>query len=512
VAPVAAFETDVPARLDWLPWTRFHTLLVSAPGVTWVLDGLEGTLVGAITPVLERPTTLGLHPRLMGAAASLYVVGLVAGSLLFGYLTDRLGRKKLFTLTLALYMTGAWLTAFAWDFWSFVAFRLLTGLAIGGEYSAINSAIDELIPARVRGRIDLAVNGTFWLGAILGAGASLLLLNGLPEWLGWRTAFAVGGVVAFGMILARRFVPESPRWLLTHGRLAEAEAVLAEIESHVPDRSALPPPAGRITIRPGGRVTFALIARTMFVRYRSRAVLGFVLIASQALFYNGVSFTFPLVLSHEYGVPAERVGAYVVAMAVANLTGPLLLGRFFDTVGRRVMIASCYALAGVILIGTELLFLRGALPADAGAGAAGAQRSGLELLFTQGRLTPDTQTLLWGAAFFFASAAASAGYLTVSEVFPVEMRGMAIALFFCPGTAVAAGAPALFGYLVETGRPIALFYGYAGGGLIKLAAATAWWLGVDAERKGLEEVATPLSAERHDRPEPGPGLRPVEGI
>ena len=497
VAPrrTVPFETAVPARLDRLPWTRFHTLLVTALGVTWVLDGLEATVVAAITPVLEHTGTLGLSPAQIGVAATLYIAGLVVGSLLFGWLTDRLGRKRLFTVTLSIYLVGAVLTALAWDFGSFAAFRFVTGLAIGGEYSAINSAIDELVPARVRGRVDLAVNGTFWLGAILGSGATMLLLRHLDEALAWRVAFGLGALVGGAMILARRHVPESPRWLLVHGRVDEAEAVMASIERHV--AAPLPPASTTMCIDPRVRIGFGAIVRALLGRYRRRAVLGFVLISSQALFYNGLSFTFPLVLAHEFGVPATETGAYILWMAVANLLGPLVLGGLFDSVGRRTMITGSYALAGVVVIGAEILFLRGHVPGLPGAGIGADLRHAATTLLAHGQLTPDSQTFLWGVAFFFASAAASAGYLTVSEIFPVEMRGLAIALFFALGTTVAAGAPAVFGYLVESGRPALLALGYgSAGGVMLLAAAVEWWLGVDAERRSLEEVTTPLTALR----------------
>jgi len=289
-----AIETDIPFRLDRLPWGRFHWLLVIALGVTWVLDGLEATIVAAIGPVLEDPGTLGLRAAQLGLAGTVYLAGCIGGALFFGHLTDRLGRKPLFTVTLGIYLAGAVLTALSWNFWGFLLFRLVTGLAIGGEYSAINSAIDELIPARVRGRVDLTVNGTYWLGAIAGAGASLVLLDPrvLPLWLGWRVSFGLGALVGGGMILVRRYVLESPRWLLTHGRRDEAEAIMREVEAHAAGQ-ALPPVTQRITVYPGARVGFGVIAHTLLVRYRSRALLGFTLIASQAFFYNGISFTYP---------------------------------------------------------------------------------------------------------------------------------------------------------------------------------------------------------------------------
>jgi MFS family permease len=467
--------TDIPARLDRLPWGRFHWLLITALGITWVLDGLEATIVAAIGSTLEKPSTLGLGAAQIGLAGTLYLAGAIAGALVFGHMTDRLGRKKLFIVTLGIYLAGAGLTACSWDFGSFVLFRVLTGMAIGGEYSAINSAIDELIPARVRGRVDLAINGTYWLGAAAGAAVSVPLLDPhlIPEWLGWRVAFALGALVGGAMILARRHVPESPRWLLTHGRHDEAEAVMADIESRAAGDGKPAPAAQRITVYPGADIGFGTIARTLLGDYRKRAFLGLVLIASQAFFYNGISFTYPLVLTHYFGVPADRAGLYVLVMALANLLGPLLLGHFFDTVGRRRMIAGTYALSGAVIAVGQVFFL-------------------------DDRLTAGTQTLLWGVAFFFASAAASAGYLTVSEIFPLEMRALAIALFYAVGTAVGGlTAPALFGGLVETDRRGALAAGYwFGAGLMVAAAAVEWWLGVDTEQKALEDVAAPLSTRR----------------
>ncbi len=476
-APLA-IDTDVPFRLDRLPWSHFHWLLVSALGVTWILDGLEATVVGSIGAVLESPTTLGLTAYQVGLAGTLYLAGAIGGALLFGYLTDQLGRKRLFTVTLGIYLAGAVLTACAWDFWSFVLFRVVTGMAIGGEYSAINSAIDEFIPARVRGQVDLVVNGSYWIGAAAGAAASLVLLdpNLIPTQLGWRLAFGLGGLVGGVMILARRYVPESPRWLLIHGRKDEAEAIMTRIEASVVEqlgRQALTPVLQWITIYPGIRVRFATIVQTLLVRYRSRAVLGLVLIASQAFFYNGIFFTYPLVLHDFFNVPAEQVGFYILFFAVANFLGPLVLGRLFDSIGRRVMISATYALSGGVIVVTELLFLNG-------------------------QLTAASQTFFWSVAFFFASAAASAGYLTVSEVFPLEMRALAIALFYAIGTAVGGlGAPAFFGFLIEQHDPRALFNGYILGAALMLAAALVELvLGVASERKPLEDVAAPLATER----------------
>jgi len=477
VTPVA-IDTAIPFRLDRLPWSRFHWRLVMALGITWVLDGLEATVVGSLGPVLQSPATLGFTASQLGLAGTLYLAGAIGGALLFGYLTDQLGRKRLFTVTLGIYLAGALLTAVAWDFWSFVLFRVVTGMAIGGEYSAINSAIDEFIPARVRGQVDLIVNGTYWVGAAVGAAASLVLLNPalLPTPLGWRLAFGVGGLIGGVIILARRYVPESPRWLLTHGRHAEAEAIMARIEAEVAGQQGaqrLAPVTQQLTIYPGVRVSFGAIVRTVFVRYRSRMVLGLVLIASQAFFYNGISFTYPLVLYTFFGVPAERVGLYMLGFTAANFLGPLVLGRLFDSVGRRAMISATYALSGGILIVAELLFL-------------------------QGQLTATSQTLLWSLTFFFASAAASAGYLTVSEVFPLEIRALAIALFYALGTAVGGlGAPAVFGVLIQTGQPLPLFGGYMLGAALMLGAAVVELVvGVACERQSLEDIAAPLSTER----------------
>jgi MFS family permease len=469
----APLTTDIPFRLDRLPWSSFHWLLIVSLGVTWILDGLEATVVGSIGPTLEKGSTLGLSHALVGWAGTIYLAGAILGALVFGYLTDRLGRKRLFTVTLLVYLCGALSTALSWNFFSFALFRFVTGLAIGGEYAAINSAIDELIPARLRGRVDLIVNGTYWIGAAAGAGVTELLLNreSIPDWLGWRIAFGLGGVLGCAIIVARQYVPESPRWLLTHGREDEAEAIMNLIERRAAGH-VLAPVTERITIYPGAHVRLGVIVRTLLVKYRRRAVLGLVLIASQAFFYNGLSFTYPLVLHQFFGVPASDAPRYMLYFALANFAGPLVLGRLFDTVGRRVMIAGTYAIAGTLIVANEVFFRQTAMSAE-------------------------TQTLFWCVAFFFASAAASAGYLTVSEIFPVEMRAMAIALFYVVGTTVGGlTAPALFGALIETGRMQFVSYGYLLGALLMLiAAAVEALIGVDAERRGLESIAKPLTAE-----------------
>ncbi|TMA36246.1 MAG: MFS transporter [Deltaproteobacteria bacterium] len=466
-----AFETDIPARLDRLPWSRFHWLVVVALGITWALDGLEVTIVGALGGVLEEPGTLGLSATQVGLAGTVYIAGALIGALLFGHLTDRHGRKRLFLITLSLYVLATSATAFSVDFWTFAACRFLTGMGIGGEYAAINSAIDELIPARVRGFTDLAINGSYWLGTALGAVLSAVLLDPrvLGHELGWRAAFGLGALLALGIMVVRRFVPESPRWLLVRGRHVEAQHVVAEIEA----RCAAPAPGAalpRIRVAALGHISFRTIAREIFAHYRSRALLGLALMIAQAFFYNAIFFTYALTLTRFYAVPAERVGAYLLPFALGNFLGPLLLGSLFDAVGRRPMIAFTYAASGILLLATGVAFVRGALDAH-------------------------THTWMWSLSFFFASAAASSAYLTVSELFPLEIRAMAIALFYAVGTG-AGGlvAPALFGALIQSGSRHELFLGYAlAAALMLLGALAALALGVAAERRPLEELARPLS-------------------
>jgi MFS family permease len=461
--------SDIPARLDRLPWSAWHWRVVVALGVSWLLDGLEVTVVGSIGPALQRPETLGLTAADIGWAASAYIGGAVLGALFFGRLADRLGRKRIFLATLAVYLVATVATAFTWDIASFAFCRFVTGFGIGGEYAAINSAIDELIPARVRGQVDLAINGTFWVGAALGAGLSVFLLS--PDFvgpeLGWRIAFGLGGVLGIAILLVRRHVPESPRWLLTHGRAEEAEAVVRAIEAQV---GSVPDASYKArSMRALRTIAWRDVLHVILVRYRRRAVLGISLMAAQAFFYNAIFFTYALVLARFYGVADENVGYYIFPFAIGNFLGPLVLGRLFDVLGRRRMIAATYAVSGVGLLVTGYAFSREALG-------------------------PTGLALAWSSIFFVASAAASSAYLTVSEIFPVEMRAVAISLFYAAGTALGGFAgPPLYGAIIESGSRGALFAAYAFAATLMCAAAViALWLGIDAERKPLEEVARPL--------------------
>ncbi len=469
-----ALQTDIPARLDRLPWSRFHVLVVIALGVTWVLDGLEVTIVGSLGPVLQDRRTLGLDAAQVGTLASCYVVGAVAGALLFGWLTDRLGRRVIFNVTLAVYVVGVIASGFAWDFWSLAAFRIVTGLGIGGEYAAINSAIDELIPARLRGRVDLMVNGTYWAGAAIGAAASIPLLSGafVGLDLGWRLGFGIGGILGLGVLALRHWVPESPRWLVTHGREVEANATMRDIEDRVAAHSGpLPPFEGELTVHPRRSFGFGLVFGAMLGRYKLRSLLALVLMSAQAFLFNAIFFTYGLVLQHFYHVADARIGLYILPLAAGNFAGPMLLGHLFDSVGRRRMICGTYALSGVLLAATAILF---------GAGL----------------LSAATQTLCWVTVFFVASAAASSAYLTASEIFPLETRALAIAVFYALGTAAGGVvAPWLLGSLIGTGSAWSVAYGYLVAAVLMLVAAvTEAFLGIDAEGKSLESIAEPLSA------------------
>jgi MFS family permease len=472
-------ESYVPARLDRLPWSSWHWLIVVSLGATWILDGLEVTLAGALGGILTLPQTLGLTPTGVGASATCYLAGAVIGALLFGYGTDRFGRKKLFFITVAVYLIGTALSAFSWNFWSYAFFRAVTGAGIGGEYAAINSAIDELIPARVRGRVDLIINGSYWVGAALGAAATLVLLDPrrIPIWLGWRCAFGIGATLGLIVIFFRRWIPESPRWLMIHGRNDEAERIVSEVERKIMGLNAagITDPAyseAPTRIRTRTHTPWREIWDAIVHEHRRRSFLGFVLMLTQAFFYNSIFFTYALVLMRFYNVPEQNVGSYLLPFALGNVIGPLLLGHFFDTIGRKKMITATYGLAGILLALTGWLFHAGVL-------------------------TAQTQTLAWTIIFFIASAAASSAYLTVSEIFPLEIRALAIAIFYAIGTlAGGVGAPLLFGWIIGTGSITALFVGYlVAAALMIFGAVIEAWIGVPAERRSLEDVAAPLSSK-----------------
>ncbi len=468
-------QTDVPARLDRLPWSRFHKLVVVALGITWILDGLEVTLAGSVAAALQTSPRLQLTAEQVGLTGSAYLAGAVLGSLFFGHLTDRLGRKKLFNVTLGLYLVATAATAFSWDFHSFLLFRFLTGAGIGGEYSAINSAIQELIPARLRGRIDLAINGSFWIGAAGGAILSVWLLDPsvLDPDMGWRLAFGSGAVLGLVILFLRRFLPESPRWLMIHGKPREAEGVVEEIEARVVADTGqkLDPVTKTLELGDPHKTTMLSVAQTLLKHYRGRTVLGVVLMASQAFVYNAIFFTYALILTKFYNVAADKVGLYILPFAVGNFLGPLLLGSLFDTLGRRQMITATYAISGVLLAVTGWMFHAGHLDAT-------------------------TQTAMWSVVFFFASAAASAAYLTVGECFPLEIRALTIALFYAFGTLFGGvGGPWLFGVLIAGGSSGEIMWGYMLGAVLMIAAALVTLkLGIAAECKSLEEVAPPLSS------------------
>jgi len=468
------FRTDVPNRLDRLPWSKWHWLVVIGLGTTWILDGLEVTLAGAIGGVLKE--ALHMSDGQVGASATFYLAGAVLGAIGFGYATDRLGRKKLFTITLLVYLLATAASAFAWNYWSYALFRTITGTGIGGEYAAINSAIDELIPARLRGQVNLSINATYWIGAALGSAATIVLLNGhfLSPALGWRFVFLIGASLGLIIIFIRRFIPESPRWLLTHGEKEVAEKVVGQVEEEIEKESGrkLPEPEGQpLTIRVRRRTPWKEIWDAMIYKNRDRSLLGLSLMVSQAFFYNAIFFTYALLLVDFYQVPAGRVGYYLLPFAIGNALGPILIGRLFDTVGRKPMIVATYGGSGILLAVTGGLFQRG-------------------------MLTALTQTMAWTVIFFVASCAASSAYLTVSEIFPLEIRALAISLFYAVGTLVGGvGAPVLFGVLIGTGSKTNLFWGYLLASALMLgAAATEWKLGIKAERQPLERISTPLAS------------------
>src|SRR3954471_8899341 len=467
----------VPARMDRLPWARFHWTIVLGLGTAWILDGLEIQIVSAIGSTLQERGTLGLSSGQVGLLGSVYLFGEVVGALVFGRLTDKLGRKRLFILTLALYLIASGIAAFSFSLWFLLLFRFVAGLGIGGEYTAINSAIDELIPSHYRGRVDIAINGTYWAGAMIGAAASILLLNPnlFPINVGWRIGLLIGPVLGLGIIYLRRNIPESPRWLMTHGHEEEAEATVDDIEAQVSTQGIElepVPDSKALEVQAQPPISYAQIARVMLSKYPSRSFLGFSMMVTQAFLYNAIFFTYSLVLAHFYNIPGDKIGYYFFRFAVGNLLGPLLLGPLFDTVGRRKMILGTYGISGILLAVSAVLFHNGSL-------------------------TATTQTAFWCVIFFFASAGASSAYLTVSEIFPLELRGQAISFFFAISQlAGGVAAPYVFGRLIGEGKdPGPLTIGYLFGAVVMIAGGViAWFFGVDAERKSLEDIANPLSA------------------
>lgn len=479
-AASSVIRSRIPARVDRLPWSPFHSRMVVALGTAWLLEGLEISIASSVADALRGPDTLGLSAAQVGLIATVYLVGEVVGALFFGDLADRLGRRKLFIITLGVYLIGSGLTAFTfgssavWLVFMYLT-RFIAGMGIGGEYSAIHSAIDELTPAKYRGRVDIGVSGTYWGGAFIGTLAVAFLLSALPAELGWRLGFLLGPVLAITIIFVRRNLPESPRWLLMHGRTDEAEKNITFIEGEVERRKGITLPevddSKSLDIKPSTHRSYFTLLRVLFSTYPSRSILGASLMISQSFLYNAIYFTAAIVLGSFFHVPSAAVPLYLAAFAIGNLAGPLLIGRHFDTIGRKKMISGTYLISGVLLAISAALFQAGVL-------------------------TAITQTLMWVVIFFFASAGASAGYLTVSELFPVEVRAQAIAVFFAIAQCFGAIGPVLYGALIGDGSdPSKLFYGYLIGAAVMVAGGLVEiFLGVDAENKSLEDVATPLSA------------------
>jgi MFS family permease len=469
-------ETDVPARMDRLPWSSWHVRIITALGVSWLLDGLEVTLVGSLSGVLESKQGLSLSDPQVTSAATIYLAGAVIGAIFFGWLTDRLGRRKLFLVTLATYSLATVGTAFSHGLLWFGVCRFFTGLGIGGEYAAINSAVDELIPGKVRGTVDLVVNGTFWVGASVGALAAMFLLgnHGISQAMGWRYAFGIGGTLGMLVLLLRLQVPESPRWLMLRGKEGDADKVVKEIEAKVEKSGKkLPPPEGeKLKLAVRDHTPMREIFQSMTSKEnRSRSFLGFVLMVGQSFFFNAVFFTYGLVVKKFYGISDQQMPIHLLPFAVGSFFGPMLLGKLFDKIGRKPMITATYAIAGVLLAAVCVPFAHGSIGVK-----------GMGICFT--------------AIFFVASSAASAAYLTVSEIFPLEIRAFAIAIFYAIGTSIGGvGAPAMFGVLIASGSKTHVALGYGLGALLMIGAAVCEaTFGVEAAGKSLESVSKPLQS------------------
>jgi MFS family permease len=478
-------RSTIPARLDRLSWSPFHTRMVAGLGAAWILDGLQITIASSVTGELTKPATLGMTSTQVGLIASIYLVGEVIGALVFGKMSDRLGRKRLLITTLLLYLFGTGLAAFVtghhtgWLVFFYLT-RLLAGAGIGGQYAAINSAVDEMMPSRYRGRVDIWINGTYWAGAIIGSFASLIFLNLFAVNVGWRLAFLMGPVLALVVIVVGRTLPESPRWLMTHGRVEEAEKELDKIEDAVrkSGQTIEPVPDSKaIELVPEAKYGYVPFLGLVFGRYTKRAILGATLMITQSFLYNAIFFTYGLVLVKFYGVSANKVPLYGLAFSIGNLIGPLTLGPLFDTVGRKKMISGTYILSGALLAVSGWLF-------------------------DHGDLTANSQTFVWVVIFFFASAGASAAYLTVSETWPIEIRAEAIAVFFAIAQIFGAFGPAFYGWLIGDGSSrTPLFIGYViGGGIMVIGGIVEILFGINAEGKSLEDITKPLTSTSDDPP------------
>jgi len=472
-------ETKIPFKLDRLPFSRWHLWISIFLGVSWVLDGLEVTIVGTLGPTLTSSGTVNFTASELGIAGSSYSAGSIIGAIVFGFLADRYGRKKLFLITPTVYLSSALITGFTPNISYFCFCRFITGMGIGGEFAAINSVISEFIPAKQRGAVDLRVNSSWWVGSILGSLLSIPLLdtNLFAINVGWRLAFILGSLLGIITIISRIFIPDSPRWLVVHGQTEKAEEIVKKIEQKVEKQFniVLEEPENSLKIYPYRGTTLSIITNTLFKKYWKRSILSLILIIAQTFFYNAVFFSYSFILTNFYNVEDKYIGLYIIPFAIANLLGAFLLGSLFDSIGRIPMISITYALSGILLIVTGLLFM-------------------LNIL------NDKTQTVCWTIVFFFASAGSSASFVTIGEIFPLEIRALAIAFFNSLGTAGGGFvAPIIFGNLIESGDAKNIFYGYAvGGGLMLIGAFTELILGVKAERQSLENVATPISALLED--------------
>ena len=485
----APIRTTVPARLDRLGWSPFHTRMVCGLGAAWILDGLQITIASSVTGVLTQSDTLGhdldrgrVHRVGLPGRRADRRVGLredVGPARAQAAVDDHPAAVPVGT-GLAAFVTGhhtGWLVFF-------YATRLIAGMGIGGQYAAINSAIDEMMPSKYRGRVDIWINGSYWAGAILGSFASLIFLNAFAVNVGWRLAFLMGPVLALVVIVVARVLPESPRWLMTHGRVEEAEAELAKIEAV--QGQQLEPVSDDLAIElmPEKQYGYLQFLRLVFHTYPKRAILGATLMITQSFLYNAIFFTYALVLTKFYDVSATSVPLYGLAFSIGNLIGPLVLAPLFDTVGRQE---------------DDLGHLP---PVRHLAGRRAPSCS------TTGRWTRPSQTFVWCVIFFFASAGASAAYLTVSETWPIEIRSEAIAVFFAIGTIAGALGPAFYGALIGDGTSrTGLFIGYlVGAGIMAIGGVVEWFLGIDAE--GNRSRTSPSrSPRRHRRPPRRPADR-----